>query len=61
MNDYKLDQLKLMLEAEKSTETGGYGAHLTHWAGKSKPINLDAEALQVLIDYYSNRQEDEQK
>lgn len=56
MNDYtlyKIKQLKAMLALEKDQENGGYGAHLTHWAGAA-PINLDAGALQALIDYYEN-------
>ena len=56
MNDYttyKIKQLKAMLTLEKDQENGGYGAHLTHWAGAA-PINLDAGALQALIEYYEN-------
>ena len=56
MNDYttyKLKQLKAMLTLEKDQKNGGHGAHLTHWAGAA-PINLDAGALQALIDYYEN-------
>jgi hypothetical protein len=50
---YKLKQLKAMLVLEKDQDVGGYGAHLSHWAG-AKPINLDAGGLQALIDYYEN-------
>lgn len=50
---YKLKQLKAMLVLEKDQGVGGYGAHLSHWAG-AKPISLDAGALQALIDYYEN-------
>lgn len=50
---YKLKQLKAMLVLEKDRGVGGYGAHLSHWAG-AKPISLDAGALQALIDYYEN-------
>ena len=56
MNDYtlyKIKQLKAMLVLERDQSVGGYGAHLSHWAG-AKPINLDAGALQALIDYYEN-------
>lgn len=51
-NEYKLQQLRSMLAAETSEDAGGYGAHLDHWSGRAKPINLDAEALQVLINHY---------
>lgn len=52
MAAYKVEQLKKMLDAEEGTN-GGYGAHLTHWAGGAKPINIDAGAIQALIRYYS--------
>lgn len=55
MDDYKVKQLHLMLAAEKS-DNGGYGAHLTHWAGNAAPINIDAGALQALIDYYTAKE-----
>lgn len=54
MVEYKVKQLAKMLEAENKSD-GGYGAHLTHWAGTAKPINIDAGALRVLIHYYSGR------
>ena len=54
-NTYKLRQLRAMLEKETDERTGGYGAHLTHWAGGSKPVNLDAEALQALIEHYERK------
>ncbi len=57
--DYKVKQLEIMLKSETSSETGGYGAHLTHWAthgeGNAKSINLDAQAIQALIDHYKGR------
>ena len=54
MDNYKVKQLKIMLEAElKQKPEEQYGAHLTHWARTAKPINIDAGAIQVLIDYYS--------
>jgi len=56
MNDYtlyKIKQLKAMLALETNQDVGGHGALLSHWAG-AKPINLDAGALQALIDYYEN-------
>ena len=54
--NYKIKQLCIMLEAE-SNSPGKYGAHLTHWSGKAKPINLDAEAIRVLIEHYQARQD----
>ena len=53
MDDYKVKQLILMLSHEEgSGKDVGYGAHLSHWYGDSKPIQLDAGALRVLIEYY---------
>lgn len=53
--EYKIKQLQLMLEIEKSPdpEVSGYGAHLSHWHGKAKAIQLDAGAIQALINYYT--------
>lgn len=56
MNSYKVTQLRKMLEHETNEHEEHYGAHITHWAGDSKPINIDAGAIQVLIDYYSNKE-----
>lgn len=43
-----------MLEAEqKQKPDEQYGAHLSHWAGTTKPINIDSGAIKVLINYYS--------
>ena len=54
--EYKLAQLKTMLAWEEAQdEDTQYGAHLTHWSGKAKPINIDAGALRVLIEYYSKK------
>jgi len=57
--EYKLRMLKAMLkvEQEETARNGSsYGAHLTHWwGGQIKPINLDAEAIQCLIDHYTKR------
>jgi hypothetical protein len=45
-----------MLEAEKSQpDNEKYGAHITHWSGKASPINIDAGAIQALIDYYTGK------
>ncbi len=53
--DYKIKQLEGMLSAETNPQTAGYGAHLTHWAGSAKAINIDALAIQALIDHYKTR------
>ena len=55
--DYKIKQLKDMVDAELDEESGGYGAHLSHWSGKALPIQLDHEALNVLIKHYESRNE----
>jgi len=55
MDAYKVTQLKQMLKHETSKEEEHYGAHLTHWYGDSKPINIDAGGLKALIRYYSKR------
>lgn len=53
-DEYKVKQLKAMLSHEEGSGYDvGYGAHLSHWWGDSKPIQLDAGALKALIDYYS--------
>lgn len=59
--DYKIKQLQLMLDAENDEKTGGYGAHLSHWAGKAKDINIYADGLQALIDHYENAGRPEKK
>ena len=52
-NEYKVKQLMLMLSHEDGEgDDVGYGAHLSHWFGDSKPIQLDAGAIRALIDYY---------
>jgi hypothetical protein len=54
--NYKIQQLKKMLAAEQAQpENQKYGAHLQHWAGTSKPINLDERAIQALIQHYKLR------
>jgi hypothetical protein len=53
--NWKIEQLEKMIEAETRPD-GGYGAHLKHWASTGKPINLDAKALQALIDHYKSRE-----
>ena len=53
-DDYKVQQLKEMLRQEMmQPHNEKYGAHLTHWSGCAKPINIDEGALRVLIEYYS--------
>lgn len=51
---YKVEQLTTMRDYErKQAPDQQYGAHLEHWSGNAgKPINLDADALQALIDHY---------
>lgn len=54
--NYKIQQLEKMLESEQSQpENQKYGAHLQHWAGTSKPVNLDEKAIQALIEHYKLR------
>lgn len=51
---YKVEQLWNMLKAEiDAPEDQKYGAHLQHWNGNAKPINIDAGALRALIAYYT--------
>lgn len=50
-DSYKVDNLERALEKEIGPD-GGYGAHLTHWSGVMNPINIDADAMRVLIRYY---------
>ena len=50
---HKVNQLTAMLDYErKQIPAEQYGAHLDHWSGCAAPINLDADALQALIDHY---------
>jgi len=51
---YKVKQLEAMRDYERKQATNQqYGAHLDHWSGHGNPINLDADALQALIDHYT--------
>lgn len=52
---YKVAQLTSMRDFERKQATNQqYGAHLEHWSGSAgKSINLDADALQALIDHYT--------
>ena len=55
---HKVKQLQAMIDFEyNQEESKQFGACLNHWAGTSKPINLDAEALRVLIDHYERMDE----
>lgn len=50
---YKVAQLTSMRDYEREQSPDQqYGAYLSHWSGHDKPINLDADALQALIDHY---------
>ena len=51
---YKIQQLTKMAEYEESQPPQGqYGAHLQHWSGHGNPINIDAGAIRLLIQYYT--------
>lgn len=53
-DSYKAEQLWKMLKAEiDAPDDQKYGAHLQHWSGEAKPINIDAGALRALIAYYT--------
>jgi hypothetical protein len=55
---YKIQQLLLMLEFEENQpDKQKYGAHLTHWSGTASPINIDAGAIECLIEYYQMKNE----
>ena len=51
---YNVEQLLAMRDYERQCKPGDqHGANLSHWSGHGKPINLDADALQALIDHYT--------
>ena len=51
--EYKIQQLEKMLEYEsKQPYNKQYGAHLTHWSGTAKAINIDQYAIMALIAHY---------
>jgi hypothetical protein len=53
--EYRLGELKKMISAElRMTEQERYGAHLSHWSGVAKPIQLDLGALLELYHYYKS-------
>lgn len=58
MEEYKVNQLKKMLARETAKDEIHYGAHLSHWAGDSKDVQIDAGGLRVLIKYYSTHKFD---
>ena len=50
-----IEQLEAMIEFEnKQMKEQRFGALLTHWAGTSEPIRLDADALKTLVEYYQH-------
>ena len=59
MYKYKVEQLRIMLETERYPEpnVGEYGARLSHWSGRAKVLTIDAEALECLIRYYEERED----
>ena len=59
MDEYKVNQLKKMLAHETSKTEEHYGAHLSHWHGDSKAIQIDAGGLRALIRYYSKHKAEE--
>lgn len=52
--DYKISQLKTMLKHETAKHESHYNAKLSHWAGDTKTIDIDAGALLALINYYQS-------
>ena len=56
MHDYKIEQLKKMLEVElRNTDDAGYGANLSHWYKGTAPVKIDRDGLIALIEHYENR------
>lgn len=53
MDSYKVAQLQRMLAHETSKTEEHYGANLSHWAGDSKPILIDAGGIKALIRHYT--------
>lgn len=54
--EWKISNLLKMLESENNQpDNEKYGVHLTHWAGTSKPINIDEGAIEALIAYYQSK------
>lgn len=51
-DSYKVEQLKKMLVHETSKTEVHYGAYLSHLAGDSNGIQIDAGGLKALVRYY---------
>lgn len=58
MDEYKVKQLKQMLEHETSKNEEHYGARLSHWRGDTNTLTIDAGGLKALIEYYSKHDTD---
>lgn len=56
MDEYKVKQLNRMLKHETSSEEEHYGARLSHWAGDTMTLTIDAGGLQALIRYYEEHE-----
>lgn len=53
--EYKRNVInQMMLIEQGQPESERYGAHLSHWDGRAKSINLDIGALNALLGYYNN-------
>ena len=58
--DHKITQLEEMLKWEEAKPPEEqYGAHVTHWSGHGLPVNIDAGALRLLIEYYRGKSKEE--
>ena len=55
---YKVGELKKMLLHETSKTEVHYGANLSHWAGDSNPIQIDAGGIRALIRHYTRHATD---
>ena len=53
----RLKQLRTMLEFERNKYRAHYGATLTHWQVDGV-IDIDADALQVLVEHYERKEKD---
>ena len=58
MWDYKIKVLQEMIEHEEQT-TENYDAKLSH--ANTKTINIDVDALRVLLKHYENKQKKSNK
>lgn len=57
--DWKISQLKQMLNYETIPEQTHYGANLKHPDSGAKPIQIDAGGIKALIEYYSTHTPEE--